>query len=217
MTEGMAHVDFTSYALVEGRREMLGYWPAPTPAGVEGHRAVAGYVARFFAAYLAQDAASRELLSRPAEAEGTRMSLEHRPASPRSITYDEFVSAVVAGRAEEAVGELRAAAAVDPDHVLLGRTYLERLTQYLLFPWNLAEEALPVIEFMNELYPESMLGRYLVGEAHVLRGDYATAIDVYERHVEEYPDDANAKARLESLRNRVTEAHPKFSQIPSTQ
>ena len=203
VTEGMGHVDFTSYALVEGRRDMLGYWPEPgAVAGVEGHKAVARYVLQFFAAHLSQDAASRESLSRAPDVTGARMTLERRPAAPRSISYDEFVAQVVAGRAEEAVANLRAAAAGEPGHVLLDRMYLERLAQHLLFTWGLAAEALPVIELMNERYPESIFGRFLLGEAHVLREDYPAAIAVYERVLDEYPDDARVKARLESLRAR---------------
>ncbi len=202
VTEGMGHVDFTSYALVEGRSEMLGYWGPPRPSGVEAHKAVARYVLEFFAAYLSQDAASHERLSRPPEIAGARMTLERRPATPASISYDEFVAEVVAGRGEHAVTRLRTAAVTNPEHVLLEETYLNRLAQNLLFTWGLADEALPVIELLNELHPESMVGRYLVGEAHVLRDDYAAAIAAYERILEEFPDDAGAKARLESLRQR---------------
>jgi hypothetical protein len=47
------------------------------------------------------------------------MTLEHRSAAPASISYDEFLRAVITGRADEAIRELRAAAAVEPNHVLL--------------------------------------------------------------------------------------------------
>jgi hypothetical protein len=203
VTEGMGHVDFTSYALVEGRRDMLGYWPEPGAiAGVEGHGAVARYVLQFFAAHLSRDAASRAALSRAPEVTGARMTLEHRPATAQAIGYDEFVAEVVAGRAEQAIARLRVAAATGPDHLLLDEMYLDRLVQNLLFTWSLADEALPVIELFRELYPQSMLARYLIGEAHALRDDYPAAIATYERILEEYPDDAGAKARLEALRER---------------
>jgi hypothetical protein len=79
---------------------------------------------------------------------------------------------------------------------------LERLALHLLFTWNLADEALPVLELLNERHPQSMLGRYLVGEAHVLRDDYPAAIAAYERILEQFPDDARTKVRLEQLRAR---------------
>jgi TolA-binding protein len=41
----------------------------------------------------------------------------------------------------------------------------------------------------------------LLAEAQVLAGDYGAAIDVYTRYLEQYPNDANARARLEALRS----------------
>jgi predicted Zn-dependent protease len=181
---------------------MFGYWDTPTAVGMASHRAVAAYVATFFAAYLTDDAVSRERLARTPDSAGVTMTLEHREAMPPSITYDEFVAEVVAGRGEEAVRRLRAVATVDPDHLLLRQMYLDRLAQHLLFTWGLADEALPAIDFMIDLYPEARIGRYLAAEAQVLREDYAAAIDIYERVLEEHPDDANVKTRLESLRSR---------------
>ena len=43
LTEGMGHVDYTSYTLIEGRRPMPGYWAAPEPEAVEGYKAVSQY------------------------------------------------------------------------------------------------------------------------------------------------------------------------------
>ena len=202
VAEGMGHVDFTSYALVDGRRDMLGYWPEPgAAAGAAGHAAVAHQVLRFFAAYLANDAASREALAIAPEAPGARMTVEHRTAAPAPIDYDALVAEAVAGRAADAVARLRAAAATAPHHALLERLHLERLAQNLVLTWALGEEAVPVIEFLVERYPESVSGRYLLGEAHVLRGDDAAAIAAFERLLDEFPDDAGVKARLESLRS----------------
>ena len=201
VTAGMGHVDFTSYALIDDRRDMTGYWPEPgAVAGVEGHKAVARHVLYFFAAYLSKDAASREALSVAPEVSGARMTLEHRAAALAPIGYDELVARVVAGGGADAVATLRAAAATAPNHVLLEQPYLQRLAQTLLFTWGLGEEALPIIELLIERYPESVSGRLLLGEAHVLRGDHAAAMAAYERVLERFPDNAGAKARLESLR-----------------
>lgn len=202
VADGMGHADFTSYALVGNRRDMRGYWPEPgAVAGLEGHKAVARHVLHFFAAYLSNDAASREALSTAPDVTGARMTLEHRAAIRAPIDYDELVAEVIAGRGADAVARLRAAAATAPDHLLLQELYLQRLAQNLLFTWGLADEALPVIELLLERYPESVAGRFLLGEAHVLRGDYPAAIAAYERILEQFPDDAGVKAQLESLRS----------------
>ena len=43
LAEGMGRVDFTSYALIEGRRDMFLYWSAARPAEVESRKAVNRY------------------------------------------------------------------------------------------------------------------------------------------------------------------------------
>lgn len=130
-------MDYTSYALIEGRREMIGYWGAAEPEAVQGHKAVSRYISNFFAAFLTQDLESRAfLLQDPRELiPGTVMTLEHRPAASASITYEEFVQAVLAGQADYAIDEVRKLRASQPDHVLLNETYLERLVWSLRNTW----------------------------------------------------------------------------------
>ncbi len=100
LTEGMGHADYTSYALVEDRPEMGGY-AAAGPATIEGYEAVSKYVFNFFAAVLLQNSKSLAFLSQDPKDSipGSTMTLEHRSATPSSITYEEFVQAVIAGQA----------------------------------------------------------------------------------------------------------------------
>jgi tetratricopeptide (TPR) repeat protein len=210
VAEGLPHADFTSYALVEGRREMAGSWPAGTPEAARRHGIVAEYVHEFFTAFLHQNVESVAFLSQdPNDVfPGMNMRLGHRAATPASIRYDEFVQAVVAGRAEEAINELRADAAAEPGHILLDETYLQRLAVSLLFTWGLAEEAMPVIELMIERYPSSASAQGLLAEGLILLEDYPAAIEVISRYLEQYPNDAGAQSRLEWLRSRNLEGVP---------
>jgi len=203
VVEGMEHVYFTSDGAIDGRSAMPNYWGPPSPAGTEGLRAVRQYVFNFFSAFLSSNADSQTFLSRaPVQAEtGPKMTLEHRPASRPSITYEELVAAVVAGRGNEAVGRLRAVAPTEPSHPLLQEEYLQRLTVSLMFTWGLGKEAIPVIEFMNERYP-SRAGQGLLAEANILAGNYAAATDIYSRYLEQYPNDPIARPRLEWLRGK---------------
>lgn len=130
------------------------------------------------------------------------MTLEHRPAVPASITYDEFVAAVVAGNGAEAVERLRSLAAADPNDPLLSEDDLQRLVSNLVFTWGLGKEALPVVGLMIERYPSSPAGQQLLAEAQIAAGDYAAAADVYTTFLEQYPNNAIAKSRLEWLRSR---------------
>lgn len=204
LTPVLAHTDITIDGLIEGRSRIVGV-PQATPTGSEGQKAFMPYVLNFLAAFLAPDADGRAkglaFLSRAPEDVGWKMTLEHRPAAPASITYEEFVEAVVAGRADKAIGRLRAAAAVEPNHVLLSQESLQRLSTMLLFTWGRGKEAIPVIELMMERYP-SPAAQGLLAEAQVAAGNVAAAIEVYSKYLEQYPNDANARARLEGLRKQ---------------
>jgi len=206
LTEGMGHVDYTGYALIEGRSEMAGYWEAAEPTAVKSYEAVSRYVFNFFAAFLMQDSKSLAFLSQePKEAiPGSTMTLEHRPAAPASITYEEFVQAVLAGQAERAINEIRALRETQPDHMLLNETYLKRLVWSLRDTWGLTEKVMPVIKFRAELYPTSADALYMLAEGQINLGDFSAAIEVYNRLLELDPDDNDnyIKPRLEWLRTQ---------------
>jgi predicted Zn-dependent protease len=208
LTPNVGHVDLTIDGRIEGRGPMAAgpAYSQLTPTGSEAQRAYEPYVLNFLAAFLARDADSRAdglaFLSRAPEESvpGWKMTLEHRPAAPASITHDEFVAAVVAGRSDEAISKLRAVAAVEPNHILLNEAYLQRLSANLLATWGLGKEAIPVIEFMLERYP-SPGAQALLAEAHIVAGNYQAATDIYNRFVEQYPNNSVARSRLEWLRS----------------
>jgi hypothetical protein len=202
--DAMAHGDFTSYALVEGRTAVPVYWAAATPGDAARHKAVSRYVFNFLAACLTQSAESREFVSRAPDesASNVKMTLERRPAARASISYDEFVTAVIAGRAEDAVRDLRSAAATEPNHLLLREDSLSRLVMSLTLTWGLVSEAIPVIEFWVERYPSSAQAHVILAESYILLGNNRAAIDVYNKLLERYPNNANARTRLEWLRSQ---------------
>lgn len=202
--KAMGHVDFTSYALVEGRRAVPGYWAAGSDEVAANHRIVANYVYNFFAAFLRHDAESLALLSQdPKRAfPGSKMTLAHRAATLPSISYDEFVQAVVAGKGEQAIDKLRSIAAAEPDNYLLGETHLERLAFSLVYTWGLVEEAIPVMKFTVERYPSSVTAERRLLEGYLLVQDYPAAITLLRRYVEQHPKDAYAQSQLKSLLSR---------------
>ena len=204
LTEGMGHVDYTSYALIEGRSEMPLYLGAAKPEAVEGHKAVSRYISNFLAAFLTQDRESRAFLAQdPKESmPGSTMTLEHRPAAAASITYEQFVQAVLAGQADQAIDEVRELRESQPDHILLNKTYLQRLVWSLRYTWGLTEEAMPVIRFRAELYPSSVGAQRMLAEGYIDSGDYPAAIEVYSTLLERNPDDSHIRSRLELLRNQ---------------
>jgi hypothetical protein len=204
LTPTLAHTDVTIDGLIEGRSRIVGV-PQSTPTGSEGQKAFMPYVLEFLTAFLGPDADGRAkalaFLSRAPEDAGWKMTLEHRPAAPASMTYEQFVEAVVAGRASEAIARLRSEAAVEPNHVILSQESLQRLSLMLLFTWGHPKEAIPVIELMMERYPEPGPPR-LLAEARAASGDVAGAIDLYRKYLEQNPDDEDVRARLKELRKQ---------------
>ena len=204
LTEGMGHVDYTSYALIEGRSEMIGYWASAEPEAAEGHKAVRRFISNFFTAFLKQDPESLVFLSKdPMESiSDSTMTLDHRPAAPASITYEEFVQAVLAGQVDEAIDEVRALRETHPDHILLNETYLQRLVWSLRHTWGLTEETMPVIMFMAEQYPLSENAQWMLAQGYTDAGDYSAATEIYSNLLKKYPDNEWLKSTLEWLRSQ---------------
>ena len=183
---------------------MSGYWATARPETDELYKAASQYIYNFFNAFLAQDHESLTFLSQdPDESNpASTMTLEHRRAVPVSITYEEFVQAVIAGKAEEAIDEVRALREMQPDHILLNETYLERLVWSLRSTWGLNQEAMPVIRFRAELYPSSVGAQQMLAQGHTAVGNYTEAIEVYSRLLETNPDDSYSKSQLKWLRSQ---------------
>jgi cytochrome c-type biogenesis protein CcmH/NrfG len=66
--------------------------------------------------------------------------------------------------------------------------------------WGLSEQAMPVIKFTAELYPASVNTQWMLAEGHKDVGDYAAAIEAYNRLLEQNPDNDYIKSQLEWLK-----------------
>jgi dienelactone hydrolase len=198
------HADFTSYALVEGRGAVTGYWGPVTSAAPAAHRAVAEYVRHFFDAELNASEASIALLDRALRGPLTDagMTLEHRAPTQAPIGYDELVQKLISRQTDDAISGLRALAASSPNDALLSEESLGRLCVSLLYTWSLAEQALPLVEFSLELYPNSGGGKSLLAETHIALRNYPAAIAAYEDLIEQFPGQASLVQRLEWLHSQ---------------
>jgi hypothetical protein len=203
VVDGMGHVDFTSYGLIPGRNEVPRYWQAAEPSGAAGQASLSQYALHFFAATLRQDQESQALLSQdpPSSSARLSMTLEHRSASPAAIGYQQFVHGVITGDGDRVIDEVRALREAQPNHMLLNEESLSRLILSLRDTWGLIEEARQVIIFMAELYPTSPGALWMLAESHIDTGYYPAAIEVYNRLLEQDPNDSGnfIKPRLEWL------------------
>jgi dienelactone hydrolase len=202
VTNGMEHVDFTIYALIDGRRAMPNYWGDPPPDAAHRQGIVADYVAHFFAAFLRDDAAGVAWLARdPADAfPGAQLTLGHRAATPASIGYDELVQDILNGGAEAAIARLRASDRIEDKHSALDQAHLERLAVSVLYTWGLAKDALPFLRYLAERYPDSFQAQAMLADAYAQLEDYVSAIGALSKFVDQHPDRPGARARLEQLR-----------------
>jgi len=207
ITNDMNHVDFTTYALISGRRAMPGYWGDPAPDRARRQGIVADYLTHFFDAFLRADAASVAWLDRDPKIAfpDAQMTLEHRAATPPSITYDELVRELMRGNAEAAIGRLRAVGEVEAGRAALDQVHLERLAVSLLYTWGLAKETLPLLAFTVERYPASVQARIMLVETNVQLGNYAAAIEILNAVLQQNPNSPGARARLDEIRKLENE------------
>jgi dienelactone hydrolase len=207
ITNDMSHVDFTTYALVGGRRALAGYWGDPAPDRARRQGIVADYLTHFFDAFLRADAASMAWLDRDPKVAfpDAQMTLEHRAAMAPSITYDELVREIMRGNAEAAIRRLRAVDEVEAGRAALDQVHLERLAVSLIYTWGLAKETLPLLAFTVERYPASVQARIMLIETNVQLGNYAAAIEILNAVLQQNPNNPGARARLDEIRKLENE------------
>ena len=199
---GMTEDGVTSYALIEGRRAVPGYWDEAGPNASHLYGIVADYAAHFFAAFLRTDAASVAWIARDPQGAfpGSQMTLDHRTATPPSIGYDDLMQAIVRGDAETAVEKLRMADEAGMQRVVLDQFHRLRLGYSLLYTWGLAKEALPFLRYTAERYPASVPAQTMLADGYVLIENYSAAIDILSKVVAQYPDNVGVRTRLEQVR-----------------
>ena len=201
LVEGMLHRDFTSFALIEGKRPVTGYWPEALDERAGRHAAVAALVLRFFRAFLAEDeGAHDDLLADPAEIVGDLpLTVTHRRAQSAPPTVGDFVNAVFAHGGDRAVALVRAAHAEHPDCELVREATLNRLGYQFLYFWGHADVAVRTFEITGELYPDSANAHDSLGEGYFFRGDRERAAASYERALALDPASESAKTMLRRL------------------
>ena len=77
-----------------------------------------------------------------------------------------------------------------------------RLCVSLLETWELAEQTLPIAEYLLELYPMSVNGKVLLAETQSALKNYPAAIALYEQVLTQFPGEPQITSRLEWLRTQ---------------
>jgi pimeloyl-ACP methyl ester carboxylesterase len=201
LVDGMRHVDFTSYALIEGKEPIRGYWPPEQGGERSRYEAVSRYVSRFFRAYLARDVESREFLARDPEetVPGISLTVEHQPAAAAGRRESDLRNALLTGDSSavwEIALEIRENRAHSP---MLEESVLVRLGYHLLSSWNMVEEGIAVFRICTEVHPRSANAWITLGDGYLWTGDREQAASCMMKALELEPDNERAKRILESL------------------
>jgi pimeloyl-ACP methyl ester carboxylesterase len=203
LVDDVGHVDFTSYALIEDRKPVPGYWGPPRDGANESYETVCLHVSQFLAAYLAGDGPSRDLLARLAEADdpAAKLSVEHRaPVAPRP-THSDFVNALLAGKIDEGLAMARDLSKTS-SRAEFEPVMLSRLGSHLIVTWELVREGIAVLELNVELHPRAPAAWASLGEGQLMRGDIDAAILSFRKSLELDPKNADVQGILEWAESR---------------
>jgi pimeloyl-ACP methyl ester carboxylesterase len=204
LVDEVSHVDFTSYALIEDRKPMPGYWGPPRAGASARYEAVCLYLLRFFTAYLAGDPEARAFLARDPEdvVPEADLSVEHRAAAAARPTFSDLLNALLVGKIDEALATARDLAEVRPDDPSLQPAVLDRLGSHLLASWELAEQGFAILKLNVELHPESPEAWASLGEGHLWVGDDDRAMIHFRKSLELDPENEGVRRVLEWLEGK---------------
>lgn len=205
LADEMRHADFTSYALVQNRDPMRGYWGPEKGGEKESYEVICRYVLAFFRSYLLGDEESRESLSQdPNEiAAGIPLTIEHRRSVPPAPLFSDLLNALLKGdvsAATEISAKTRDSRSDGPLHE---ESVLIRLGYHLLSSWDMANEGITVFRLNTELHPRSIDAWSSLGDGYLWIEDHPSAERTFRRVLELDPGNERAKrilARLQKTR-----------------
>ncbi len=201
LVDGVEHADFTSYALVRGRRPVAGYWGPPAEGAARRHAAVARFLVLFLRATLMHEGASREALAADPEAlaPGLGFTVTHRSASVPPASEGDVLNALLAGRIDDARAAARRLRRASGSAPLLEARNLERLGTRLITAWQLHDEGMAVLELGAEFHPEEPEAWIGLAEGQILVGRKDAAASSLKKALALEPGNETAEAILEWL------------------
>jgi pimeloyl-ACP methyl ester carboxylesterase len=204
LVDGMRHADFTSYALVQGREPIQGYWPPEQGGEKQSYEAVLRYVSSFLLAYLAGDDEGRAFLAGVPErtSPGVRLTVEHREPTPAGPVHADFLNALLAGEVERATEIAAAIHASHPDSPHLETAILARLGFHLLSSWEMSDEGVAVLRLNTELHSGSVQAWERLGDGYLWIDDLERAEPCYKKVLELEPDHGRARRILDWMESR---------------
>ncbi len=199
------HGHFSSYAMLDIRDAVPGYWGPVESDPKPLYEAISRYALSFFNAYLKQDEQELESLHRIAqvkEPSASLLKLEWKKGQKPPPSEADFIHLIVEkglSAARDAIQQMKASY---PGEVLIDESVLNWLGYHFLYWWGREEEAVEVFKLNVSLFPESANAHDSLGEAYLTRGQTELAIQSYEKSLELNPDNANAASVLKRLKKK---------------
>jgi pimeloyl-ACP methyl ester carboxylesterase len=196
------HGAFTSYAMFGIQSPVLGYWGPVTGSPKLLHETICRYTARFFDAYLGDNPAAQEALSRdPAQAGLAEVVRELRVKAGEVAAADQdaYVHDIISHGTAEALPRIRRALATPAGRPRFDEEVLNWLGYHFLYWWGRQSEAVEVFELVTELFPESGNAFDSLGEANLVLDRKTRALECYRKALQLNPDNANAREQVKRL------------------
>jgi tetratricopeptide (TPR) repeat protein len=198
----LAHQDFGSSFIKfldrESKSERAGIEDAN-----EGYRFVCLYTLNFLNGYLKGDAKGLAYLSNNPEKNGVTagiLTVQSKTGLHTPHSLVEFAHALRENGFEKAYQMYAETRKNDPDFTLEENDV--NLWGYALLQRNKTKEAVEVLKFNAQLYPQSFNAYDSLGEAYMVNGDKELAIKNYEKSIELNPNNTNGTRMLKILKEK---------------
>jgi tetratricopeptide (TPR) repeat protein len=201
---GLIHTEFSS--MYQRNEETWKEFPEQHDAdysredGITGYALVARYTLHFLDAYLKHDAAAMAYLKKtPAEngAPPHLISVDFRAAKGIPASLESF-RAELGRRGFDHISEIYAAMQKDNPDFKLDKSMLTAWGDDLIGE-NALPEAIDLLKFEVQTYPDTSSGHATLAEAYLKSGQKQLAIDNYKKALAINPNDDGAKEKLKEL------------------
>ncbi len=197
------HGLFTSYAMFGMQNAIAGYWGPIQNDPKSLHQDICRYSLNFLDGYLKQDSEAVSKLSNITtdfNKTDSLITIKYKTGQTAPPSKDEIIHLIIQNGFNEAEPVIEQARKSYPDSLLFDENGINWLGYHFLYWWGREDEAIKVFHLNTLLFPKSANTFDSLGEAYLITGDREKAKESYQRSLELNPENQNAKAVLEQMK-----------------
>ena len=197
-----SHGDFTSYAMWGMESPVSGYWGPVQKNSVLIHETQCRYSLKFFDAYVKKDPQALAFLNPENKEKGlgeVLTVLQRKPGKTAPLLADDFYDDIIRHGTAAVLPRLRQRGISSQNTGAIDEKTLNWLGYHFLYWWGRENEALELFKFICDLYPDSANACDSLGEAYLVLGDKAKAVESYRHVLRLDPQNAAVREMLERL------------------